>query len=92
MKLLENELVKLRALEPADVELLYEWENDTEIWTVSNTIAPFSKYLLKQYIENSHLSIYEAGQLKLSLFRRFIVISAAFQSVQVVIVLPALPL
>ena len=64
MKLLENDIIKLRAVEPEDINLLYEWENNTEIWTVSNTFAPFSKYILKQYIENSHLSIFETGQLK----------------------------
>jgi diamine N-acetyltransferase len=57
--------VKLRALEPEDLELLYEWENDEANWTISNTISPFSRYILKRYLENSHKSIYESGQLRL---------------------------
>ncbi|MDP4184644.1 MAG: GNAT family N-acetyltransferase [Bacteroidota bacterium] len=57
--------VKLRALEPADVELLYQWENNPEIWKVSNTLAPFSKYTLNGYIQNSHRDIYESRQLRL---------------------------
>jgi len=57
--------VKLRALEPEDLELLYEWENNQSYWSVSNTITPFSRYNLKQYIENSHENIYETGQLRL---------------------------
>jgi diamine N-acetyltransferase len=57
--------IKLRALEPEDLELLYEWENNNTYWTVSNTISPFSRYTLKRYIENSHKSIYETGQLRL---------------------------
>ena len=54
----------LRALEPEDLELLYEWENDDNYWLISNTSSPFSKYTLKRYIENSHKCIYETGQLR----------------------------
>jgi len=63
--LLENNQIKLRALEPTDLELLYEWENNTEIWNVSNTLAPYSKYVLHQYIENSHTDLLESKQLRL---------------------------
>jgi diamine N-acetyltransferase len=59
------EKIKLRALEPEDLELLYEWENNDSYWVISNTVAPFSKYTLKRYMENSHKSIYETGQLRL---------------------------
>jgi diamine N-acetyltransferase len=57
--------IKLRALEPEDLELLYEWENNDEYWIISNTISPFSRYTLKLYIENSHKTLYETGQLRL---------------------------
>jgi diamine N-acetyltransferase len=57
--------IKLRALEPEDMELLYDWENNESYWTISNTISPFSKYTLKRYLENSHKNIYETGQLRL---------------------------
>jgi len=57
--------IKLRALEPEDMELLYDWENNQSYWTISNTISPFSKYTLKRYLENSHKNIYETGQLRL---------------------------
>lgn len=65
MNLLTSELVSLRALEPEDVETLYTWENDTEVWKVSSTIAPFSKYILRQFIENQKNDIYETRQLRL---------------------------
>ena len=55
----------LRALEPSDVELLYNWENDRSIWKLSNTIAPFSRFILEHYVENSHQDIYTAKQLRL---------------------------
>jgi len=57
--------IKLRALEPEDLELLYEWENNEEYWTISNTVTPFSRYTLKLYLENSHKNIFETGQLRL---------------------------
>lgn len=57
--------IGLRAVEPEDLELLYEWENNQSYWSISNTITPFSRYNLKQYIENSHKNIYETGQLRL---------------------------
>lgn len=56
--------IKLRALEPEDLELLYDWENNESYWTVSNTVSPFSKFTLKRYLENSHKTIYETSQLR----------------------------
>jgi diamine N-acetyltransferase len=57
--------IRLRALEPEDLELLYEWENNVDYWAISNTITPFSRYTLKLYLENSHKNIFETGQLRL---------------------------
>lgn len=63
--LLEGKHIKLRALEPEDLAFLFTIENNTDFWEVSHTQAPFSKFLLKQYLENAHLDIYEAKQLRL---------------------------
>lgn len=57
--------IKLRAVEPEDLELLYNWENDNKYWIISNTTTPFSRFTLKRYIENSHKNIYVTGQLRL---------------------------
>jgi diamine N-acetyltransferase len=62
---MKYEDIRLRALEPEDLELLYEWENNDSNWAISNTITPFSRFTLKRYLENSHRSIYETGQLRL---------------------------
>ncbi len=61
----EKDHISLRALEPDDVELLYNWENNRDIWKISNTQVPFSKYILQKYIENSHLDIYQTRQLRM---------------------------
>lgn len=63
--LLVGKRVFLRALEPEDLELLAEWENDTEIWNVSETLSPISRFILKRYLEHSHKDIYETKQLRL---------------------------
>lgn len=55
----------LRPLEPEDIELLYQWENNTEIWELSNTKTPFSKHILAQYLMESAKDIYETKQLRL---------------------------
>lgn len=60
--------IHLRALEPEDIGFLYRWENDPEVWKVSQTTAPYSKYVLKKYIETSHLDIYETKQ------QRFVIV------------------
>ena len=57
--------ITLRPLEPDDIELLYKWENNMEIWNVSNTRTPFSKYILAEYIKESAKDIYETKQLRL---------------------------
>ncbi len=63
--MLENKLIKLRAIEPTDVDLIYKWENNTSVWNVSNTITPFAKHIIKAYIESAHLDIYQTKQLRL---------------------------
>ncbi len=65
MQILENNSVRLRALEPEDLKLLYKWENNSDIWEVSHSQKPFSLFVLKQYLENSHLDIYESKQVRL---------------------------
>ncbi|MFC2100919.1 GNAT family N-acetyltransferase [Bacteroidota bacterium] len=57
--------ISLRAMEPADADMLYKWENDTSVWLVSNTIEPFSRFVLEQYIMNAHQDIYTSKQLRL---------------------------
>lgn len=65
MALLKNEHISLRALEPDDLAFLYRMENDTELWNVGQTLAPYSRYVLKQYLAESHRDIYDLKQLRL---------------------------
>ncbi|HOO95322.1 MAG TPA: GNAT family protein [Proteiniphilum sp.] len=68
--LLENKLMRLRATEPEDLELLYRWENDTLQWNLGNANAPFSRYTLKQYLAESNQDIYSDRQLRLMITLR----------------------
>ncbi|TND06555.1 MAG: diamine N-acetyltransferase [Bacteroidetes bacterium] len=70
INLLLGENLKLRALEPYDIDNLYKWENDTAVWKVSNTIAPYSRFVLEQYIANSHLDLFTNKQLRLMITTR----------------------
>lgn len=65
LDILTGKKTRLRAIEPNDADLIYTWENDSSIWQLSNTFTPFSKYLVKQYIENSHQDIFQLKQLRL---------------------------
>ncbi len=60
-----SKTIALRALEPEDVDLLYKWENDMALWVYSETLKPFSKHQLNQYIQGINLDIYQSKELKL---------------------------
>ncbi|MFD2586854.1 GNAT family N-acetyltransferase [Croceitalea marina] len=62
---LKGENIYLRALEKQDLDFLYKLENNTEIWEVSGTLAPYSKGVLQLYLDNAHRDIYEVKQLRL---------------------------
>lgn len=57
--------IRLRALEPEDLEMLYSIENDDKLWNVSATNVPYSRYVLHDYIANTHSDIYADRQLRL---------------------------
>ena len=59
--------VVLRALEPSDLDFLYTLENDEAVWEISNTSAPYSRHILKKFIENSHQDVFETKQLRLAI-------------------------
>lgn len=64
---LKGDSIYLRALEPNDLEFIYAIENDQRIWEVSNTQTPYSRFLIRQYLENAHQDIYEVKQLRLAI-------------------------
>lgn len=63
--MIKNNKIVLRALEPSDADLLYKWENQMELWQVSNTLTPFSRHQILTYIQQISLDIYQTKQLRL---------------------------
>lgn len=62
---LKGESIRLRALEAEDLDFLYALENNTGVWEISGTTTPYSKHVLKRYLDNAHRDIYEVKQLRL---------------------------
>ncbi len=62
---IEGRIVRLRAVEPDDVETMYAWENDPRVWRVSGTLAPFSRHILSRFVEEQQFDIYQTRQLRL---------------------------
>ena len=70
MVTLTGDKIYLRALEPEDLDFIYLLENNETMWEVSNTQTPYSRFLIRQYLENAHQDIYEAKQLRLAICKK----------------------
>ena len=64
-----SERVRLRAMEPEDLEVMYAMENDSQTWDVTNFTVPYSRFVLKQYIENSECDMFADRQLRMMIIR-----------------------
>lgn len=62
---IEGAICRLRALEPDDLDTMYRWENDTLLWRVSGTTAPFSRHTLMRLIDEQRFDIYATRQQRL---------------------------
>ncbi len=63
--LLQDDRIRLRAMEPEDLEAMYRWENDTSLWHLGDTTRPFSHEALRAFIEGASLDLYAARQVRL---------------------------
>jgi diamine N-acetyltransferase len=70
MKLLENDNICLRALEPEDLDILYQWENDSKLWCHGSTLTPYSKFVLRDYLLHSSQDIFQTRQLRLMIIEK----------------------
>jgi diamine N-acetyltransferase len=52
--MLKSENITLRAIEPSDVDFLFDIENDASLWKVSGTTIPFSRKTLLDYANSFH--------------------------------------
>lgn len=51
----QNENIVIRAAEPQDAKLIYDWENNRDIWRVSETYMPYSLYQIEQFLFSNDL-------------------------------------
>lgn len=65
MTTLKGNSIYLRPLEPEDLDYIYAIENNESLWELSSTQTPYSRYLIKQYLEHAHKDIFEVKQLRL---------------------------
>ena len=61
---LKDELISLRSPEPEDLEMMYAMENDTALWSVGNATLPYSRYTLRQYLEQSCQNLFAEHQAR----------------------------
>jgi diamine N-acetyltransferase len=61
---LKGSHIYLRALEPEDTEILFRWENNTAFWKYGDTIIPFSKKSIKDYIDRNRHDLYLDKQIR----------------------------
>lgn len=62
---LKGKLISLRGPEPADLDNLYLWENDTALWPFGSTRAPLTRHQIWQYIDTYDGDIFTQKQLRL---------------------------
>ena len=60
----QKSTIRLRAPEPRDVDFIYELENNQAFWHLSNTLTPFSRFDLEQFILLSDKDIFATKQAR----------------------------
>ena len=58
-------VIRLRAMEPEDLDALYRIENDRDVWDVGENNVPYSRYILHDYIANASADIYADKQVRM---------------------------
>ena len=54
-------------MEPVDLDALFEIENDSTMWNISDTLVPYSRDLLSKYLQESVKDIFEVKQVRLAI-------------------------
>lgn len=62
--MLKKENIVLRSPEPADIDFIFKIENELSLWHLSNTLTPFSRFDLEQFVMLSDKDIYVTKQTR----------------------------
>ena len=65
MRFLEDDTLRLRAVEPDDADMMWAIETDSRQWVENGMSAPYSHHNLREYAENYDADPIRAGQLRL---------------------------
>ena len=68
--MMQSNLIRLRAVEPSDIEWIYRWENDPTIWAVSGTLVPFSRHTLSRLLDEQQFDLLQTRQQRLMIESR----------------------
>jgi len=60
--MLQTDKLHLRACEPDDLPLMYQWENNADYWLLSDTTKPFSNYTIAEFIKQDQNDIFTTKQ------------------------------
>ncbi|HPB24118.1 MAG TPA: GNAT family protein [Bacteroidales bacterium] len=62
---MQNPSIRLRAVEPEDIDFIYRLENDTENMDTSENTELVSRYAIEQYVLGIGRGLFETGQLRM---------------------------
>lgn len=62
-------VVRLRALEPEDLDLFYAIENDPSVWDFTQSAQPYSRFAARRYLESMPQDFFQSGELRLVIER-----------------------
>lgn len=65
---IKNDIITLRCAEPEDAERIYRWENERDIWRVSGTHTPYSRFQIEQFLlDNNDIAAQKQLRLMIDL-------------------------
>ena len=62
---LHGDQVYLRALEPEDLDFIYDVENHPDHWAMTDFTVPYSRFSIRQYLRNNQNDLFADKQLRL---------------------------
>ena len=65
---IKDDTITLRAAEPEDADQIFRWENDRDIWRVSGTHVPYSRFQIEQFLlDNNDIAAQKQLRLMIEL-------------------------
>ena len=61
---IQSEHITLRCAEPEDAQQIYQWENQRDLWRVSGTYVPYTRFQIEQFLLNNN-DLFSQKQLRL---------------------------